>query len=176
MRSPLKVDKIRLRLFLLQKSRRTSLSLDLDHRQLNISHAVLRWRRGTSQQEHHFLRILGMQTARDPRQTETSCYYQINKQERQLSKGRTERQDEELVRLHNCRLHKNPQDRKAELGDQRTKYVQQRRSAGIHVKVPSTDNPVMLIWVIACTEEVQYCRQIAAISTVIVMENQNNET
>ena len=111
MRSTLKVDKIRLQLFLLQESRRTSFSFDLDLKQLNISHAVLRWRRGTSQQEHHFLRILGMQTARDPRQTETSCYYQINKQERQMSKGRTENQDGELYRLYNCRLHKHPQDR-----------------------------------------------------------------
>ena len=49
-------------------------------------------------------------------------------------------------------------------------------SAGIDVKVPSTDNPEKVIWVIACTEEVQCCRQIAAINTVMVMENQNNET
>ena len=45
MRSTLmKVDEIRRRLFLLQESRRTSLSLDLDLTQLNVSQVLLRWR------------------------------------------------------------------------------------------------------------------------------------
>ena len=41
---------------------------------------------------------------------------------------------------------------------------------GIDVKVPSTDNAEMLVWVNACTEEVQNCRQIAASNTVILKE------
>ena len=41
-------------------------------------------------------------------------------------------------------------------------------SPGIHVKVPSTDNPEKVIWVIACTEEVQCCGQIAAINAVVL--------
>ena len=43
-------------------------------------------------------------------------------------------------------------------------------SAGIDVKVPSTNDREKLIWEHARTEEVQKCRQIAAISTVILME------
>ena len=34
----------------------------------------------------------------------------------------------------------------------------------------------MLVWVNACTVEVHKYRQIAAISTVILIVNQNNET
>ena len=49
-------------------------------------------------------------------------------------------------------------------------------SAGIDVKVPSTSNLEILTWVNACTEEVQHCRQIAAIKTVILTENQSHET
>ena len=40
-----------------------------------------------------------------------------------------------------------------------------RRSAGIDVKVPSTSDPEMLIWVNARTEE--NCRLVAAVNTVI---------
>ena len=50
-------------------------------------------------------------------------------------------------------------------------------SAGIDVKVPSTSNREKLIWEHPRTEEVQKCRQIAAISTVILMEKKLcNET
>ena len=49
-------------------------------------------------------------------------------------------------------------------------------SSGTDVKVPSTSNPELLIWVNVCTEEVHNCRQIAAIKTVILTENQSNET
>ena len=49
-------------------------------------------------------------------------------------------------------------------------------SAGLDVKVPSTSQPVILVWVNARTEEVQNCRQIAATNTVILRENQSNET
>ena len=49
-------------------------------------------------------------------------------------------------------------------------------SEGINVKVQSTSNPEILIWFNACTEEVQNCRQIAAISWVVLTENQSNET
>ena len=48
--------------------------------------------------------------------------------------------------------------------------------SGIGVKVPSTENPEMLVLVNACTDEVSNCRQIAATNTVILKENQNNET
>ena len=48
--------------------------------------------------------------------------------------------------------------------------------SGIEAKVPSTENPEMLVWVSACTDEVQSCRQIAAASTVMLEENPNNET
>ena len=44
------------------------------------------------------------------------------------------------------------------------------------MKVPSASTPEILIWVSACTEEVQKCRQIAAINTVILTDNQNDET
>ena len=46
----------------------------------------------------------------------------------------------------------------------------------IDVKVPSTSKPEILMWVNACTEEVQHCCQIAEINTVILTQNQNNET
>ena len=49
-------------------------------------------------------------------------------------------------------------------------------SGGIDGKVPSTSNPEILTWVNLRTEEVQNCRQIAAINTVILSENQSNET
>ena len=48
--------------------------------------------------------------------------------------------------------------------DQRNKYFLPKKEARA------------LMWVSACTEEVQNCRQIAAINTVIVTENQNFET
>ena len=60
----------------------------------------------------------------------------------------------------------------AELG----RSNKQEGSAGTDVKVPSTSNFEILIWVNAFTDEVQHCRQIAAINTVILTENQNNET
>ena len=44
------------------------------------------------------------------------------------------------------------------------------------MKVPSTSTPEILICVNACTEEVQKCRQIAAINTVILTDSQNDET
>ena len=44
------------------------------------------------------------------------------------------------------------------------------------MKVPSTGNPEILTWVNLRTEEVRNCRQIAAINTVILSENQSNET
>ena len=49
-------------------------------------------------------------------------------------------------------------------------------SAGFGVEVPNTSNPEILICVNACTEEVQNCRQIAAINTVILTEKSSNET
>ena len=49
-------------------------------------------------------------------------------------------------------------------------------SACIDVKVPSTSDPEILIWVDARTEEFQNCRQIAAINTVILTEHQSNQT
>ena len=44
------------------------------------------------------------------------------------------------------------------------------------MKVPSTNDPEMLVWVSAFTDEVQNGRQIAAINTVILKGNQSNET
>ena len=44
------------------------------------------------------------------------------------------------------------------------------------MKVPSTSGPEILIWANARTEEVENCRQIAAVNTVILKEHQNNET
>ena len=111
MRSTLmKVDDIRRRLFLLQESRRTSLSLDLDLTQLNVSQVVLRWRRETTSQGHHLWIILGMHTAQDRRHRETSCYFRIHKQERWLSKERTKRQTKNLFDCV-CRLSRNLVDR-----------------------------------------------------------------
>ena len=52
----------------------------------------------------------------------------------------------------------------------------QEGSSGIDVKVPSTNDPEISIWVHACTDEVQNCRQIAAIKTIILTENPSNET
>ena len=49
-------------------------------------------------------------------------------------------------------------------------------SSGTDVKVPSISNPEILIWVNVCTEEVHNCRQIAAIKTLILTENQSTET
>ena len=49
-----------------------------------------------SQQEHHLLRMLSMQTARDQRQRETCGHFRINKQQRQLSKERTKRQSKNI--------------------------------------------------------------------------------
>ena len=48
--------------------------------------------------------------------------------------------------------------------------------SGIDVKVPSTENPEMLVWASACTNEVQNCRQIASTNTVVLTENPHNET
>ena len=42
--------------------------------------------------------------------------------------------------------------------------------------VSSTSNPQILVWLNACTEEVQNCRQIAAIGTVIQTDYQYKET
>ena len=44
------------------------------------------------------------------------------------------------------------------------------------MKVPGTENLEILVWVNACTNEVQHCRQIVAINTVILKENPDNET
>ena len=44
------------------------------------------------------------------------------------------------------------------------------------MKVPNTSNHEILMWVNAGTEELQNCRQIAAVNTVILTENRNNET
>ena len=47
------------------------------------------------------------------------------------------------------------------------KYFSTKKEARVLMsKVPSTNGPERLIWVNACTEEVQNCRQIAAIKTV----------
>ena len=48
--------------------------------------------------------------------------------------------------------------------------------SGIDVKVPSTENPEMLVWVHACADEVQNFRQTVATNTVLLKENPNNET
>ena len=48
-------------------------------------------------------------------------------------------------------------------------------SSGIDVKLPSAKHPEMLVWVSTLTDEVENCRQIAAISIVILKENQSNE-
>ena len=57
-----------------------------------------------------------------------------------------------------------------------TRVFNKEGSAGIDVKVESISNPEILIWVNACTEEVQNCREIAAIKTLILTENRSNET
>ena len=44
------------------------------------------------------------------------------------------------------------------------------------MKVPSTNNLEMLVWVNARTDEVHKCRLIAATNKVNLKENQNNET
>ena len=44
------------------------------------------------------------------------------------------------------------------------------------MKVPSTNNSELSVWVHSCTDEVQNCRQIAATNTVILKEYQNDET
>ena len=89
MRWTLKVDKIRLQLFLRQESRRLSLNLGL--MSLIVSQVVLRQRReGTSQQEHHFLRILGLQTAKDRRQRETSGNFRITNKKGSFRKSERE--------------------------------------------------------------------------------------
>ena len=49
-------------------------------------------------------------------------------------------------------------------------------SAGNDVQVPRTSDPEILIWVNACSEEAQTCRQIEAINPVTLTENQSNET
>ena len=65
----------------------------------------------------------------------------------------------------------------AELGRSKKEiFFNEEGSAGTDVRVPSTSNPEILIWFNACTEEVQNCRQIAAISRVILTGNQSNET
>ena len=51
-----------------------------------------------------------------------------------------------------------------------------RGCSGIDVKVPGTENLEILVWVNACTNEIQHCRQIVAINTVILKENPDNET
>ena len=39
----------------------------------------------------------------------------------------------------------------------------------------STENPEMLVWVNAGTDEVQHCQQIVVTNTVILKENQNTK-
>ena len=109
-RSTLKVDKMRLQLFLLPECRRPSVTLSRPGA-AEISQAVLRQWRETSQHEHHLLRVLGMQTAKDRWQRETSGDVRINNQEMQLSKERTKRQTKNLFDCKNCRSRRNPQDR-----------------------------------------------------------------
>ena len=45
----------------------------------------------------------------------------------------------------------------------------------IDVKVPSTSDREIPVWVNACTDEIQNCRQIAATDTVILIDDQINE-
>ena len=44
-------------------------------------------------------------------------------------------------------------------------FSTKKEGAGIGVTVPSTNNPQILVWLNACTKEVQNCRQIATIGT-----------
>ena len=53
-------------------------------------------------------------------------------------------------------------------------HVIQVGCSGLDVKVPSTSDPGMLVCVNACRDDVQNCRQIAAIKTVILIGNENN--
>ena len=48
--------------------------------------------------------------------------------------------------------------------------------SGIDANVPSTENPNMLLWVNACTDEVRNCRQMAVTNTIILNENPGKET
>ena len=66
----------------------------LDNMQLKIPPVMLRQRKGTSQQEHHFLRMLGIEE--DWRQRDTSSYFRIMKHLGQLSKERTNLQKKNL--------------------------------------------------------------------------------
>ena len=63
MRSILNVKEIRFQLFLFQESRRVSIYFD--NMQLNISQVMVPQQRETPQQQHHIMRMLGMQTVRD---------------------------------------------------------------------------------------------------------------
>ena len=63
----------------------------------------------------------------------------------------------------------------AEVGRSKN-FFNKEGSVGIDVKVPRTSNLERLISVNACAEEVQNCRQITAINTVILTERQSNET
>ena len=65
-----------------------------DNMQLKIPPVMLR--QGTSQEEHHFLTMLGMQTEEDWRQRDTSSYFWIMKQPGQLLKERTNLQKKNL--------------------------------------------------------------------------------
>ena len=59
---------------------------------------------------------------------------------------------------------------------QRNMFFDTERCSGFDVIVPSTENPPeKFVWVSACTNEVQNCRQIAAINTIILRENPDNE-
>ena len=63
----------------------------------------------------------------------------------------------------------------ADLGRSKKYIFSTEGSSDIDVKVPSTSNCEILIWVHARTEEVQHCRQIVAINTVIVIENKKQQ-
>ena len=54
-------------------------------------------------------------------------------------------------------------------------FFNKERNVGIDVKVPSTIDHEMLLWVNTCTEEVQNCRQIAAINAGIAQGNLEHE-
>ena len=60
-----------------------------------------------------------------------------------------------------------------ELGQSKKYFIfNMEGCSGIDVKLPSTSDPEMLVWVNACTDEDQNCGQIAAINAVIQKENQ----
>ena len=156
----------------------------------------------TSLHGDHFWRTMDMHRAKDRRQRETSCYHRINKQERHLSKERTKRRTKNFIdRVKNQTTQKSWRNSSWKLwvpcgrptsvnggrvlrrigpgcriGQSKKLFFDMERCLGMDVKVPSTGNPETLVWVNACTDEVQNCRQIAAINTVIPTENKNGET